>query len=51
MIYKVERLPSGSFDANLSSVQSLTEAIKASPGVLLVASLPASQIEVGGESG
>lgn len=50
-IYRVERLPSGSFDANLSFVQSLTEAVKASPGTLLVASLPASQIEVGGEGG
>ncbi|UVV67847.1 MULTISPECIES: DUF499 domain-containing protein [Brucella] len=50
-IYKVEGLLSGSFDANLSFVQSLTEAVKASPGTLLVASLPASQIEVGGEGG
>lgn len=50
-IYKVEGLPSGSFDANLTFVQSLTEAVKASPGTLLVASLPASQIEVGGEGG
>ncbi|MFN3946071.1 MAG: DUF499 domain-containing protein [Allosphingosinicella sp.] len=50
-IYKVEGLPSGSFDANLSFVQSLTEAVKSSPGTLLVASLPASQIEVGGEGG
>ena len=50
-IYKVEGLPSGSFDANLSFVQSLTEAVKASPGVLLVASLPQSQIEVGGDGG
>lgn len=50
-IYKVEGLPSGSFDANLSFVQSLTEAVKASPGTLLVAALPASQIEVGGEGG
>lgn len=50
-IYKVDGLPSGSFDANLSFVQSLTEAVKASPGTLLVASLPASQIEVGGEGG
>ena len=33
-IYKVEGLPSGSFDANLSFVQSLTEAVKASPGTL-----------------
>lgn len=50
-IYKVDGLPSGSFDANLSFVQSLTEAVKASPGTLLVASLPASRIEVGGEGG
>ena len=50
-IYKIDGLPSGSFDANLSFVQSLTEAVKASPGTLLVASLPASQIEVGGEGG
>jgi predicted AAA+ superfamily ATPase len=50
-IYRVEGLPSGSFDANLSFVQSLTEAVKSSPGTLLVASLPASQIEVGGEGG
>ncbi|NSY41865.1 DUF499 domain-containing protein [Agrobacterium tumefaciens] len=50
-IYRVEGLPSGSFDSNLSFVQSLTEAVKASSGTLLVASLPASQIEVGGEGG
>ncbi len=50
-IYRVEGLPSGSFDANLSFVQSLTEAVKTSPGTLLVAALPASQIEVGGEGG
>ena len=50
-IYKADGLPSGSFDANLSFVQSLTEAVKASPGTLLVASLPASQTEVGGEGG
>ena len=35
-IYKVDGLPSGSFDANLSFVQSLTEAVKTSPGTLLV---------------
>ena len=44
-IYKVDGLPSGSFDANLSFVQSLTEAVKTSPGTLPVAALPASQIE------
>ena len=50
-IYKTDGLPSGSFDANLSFVQSLTEAVKTSPGSVLVAALPASQIEVGGEGG
>ncbi len=50
-IYRVDGLSSGSFDANLSFVQSLTEAVKACPRTLLVASLPASQIEVGGEGG
>lgn len=50
-IYKLDGLPSGNFDANLTFVQSLTEAVKSSPGTLLVASLPQSQIEVGGEGG
>jgi uncharacterized protein len=50
-IYKTEGLPSGTFDANLSFVQSLTEAVKACPQALLMASLPASQIEVGGDGG
>ena len=50
-IYKADGLPSGSFDANISFVQSLTEAVKTSPGTLLVAALPASQIEVGGDGG
>ena len=50
-IYKTDGLPSGSFDANLTFVQSLTEAVKASPATVLVAALPASQIEVGGEGG
>ena len=50
-IYKTDDLPAGSFDSNLTFVQSLTEAVKASPRTLLVAALPASQIEVGGEGG
>ena len=50
-IYKTNGLPSGSFDANLTFVQSLTEAVKASPATVLVAALPASQIEVGGDGG
>ena len=50
-LYKAEGLPAGSFDTNLSFVQSLTEAVKVSPQTFLVASLPQSQIEVGGEGG
>lgn len=50
-IYRTSDLPSGDFEANLTFVQALTEAVKASPRTLLVASLPASQIEVGGEGG
>ena len=43
--------PAGSFDTNLSFAQSLTEAAKACPQVLIVASLPASKVEVGGAGG
>ncbi|HMA35033.1 MAG TPA: Swt1 family HEPN domain-containing protein [Chloroflexia bacterium] len=44
-------LPGGSFEANMSFAQSLTEAAKAVPGTLVVASIPASDIETGGEGG
>ena len=44
-------LPSGSFESNLTFVQSLTEAIKAVPDVILVASLPESEAEAGGSIG
>jgi hypothetical protein len=44
-------LPAGDFEANLTFAQSLTEAVKRSPNTLLVASVPASDIEVGGEAG
>ena len=50
-IHNTANLYSGSFDANLSFVQSLTEAVKSSPNTLLVAALPESDIEVGGEGG
>ena len=50
-VYSVNDLPAGSFDANLTFAQALTEAAKAVPGVLVVASLPSSDIEVGGEGG
>jgi predicted AAA+ superfamily ATPase len=50
-LYGVPGLPAGSFDANLTFAQALTEAAKAAPDTLVVASLPASQIEIGGEGG
>ena len=45
------RLPSGSFDSNMTFVQSLTEAVKRSERCQLVASIPESDIEIGGEGG
>lgn len=50
-LYGIGGLPAGSFDANLTFAQALTEAAKAVPHVLVVASLPASDIEIGGEGG
>ena len=50
-IYGVDRLPAGSFDANMTFVQSLTEAVKRSEQSQLVASIPESNIEIGGEGG
>ena len=50
-LYSVNGLPAGSFDANLTFAQSLTEAVKATKNALVVASLPASDIEIGGEGG
>jgi len=50
-LYKVDGLPAGSFDANLTFAQSLTEAARQCDNVLVVASIPASDIEKGGEGG
>src|SRR3989440_1452485 len=50
-LYDVTGLPGGSFDANLSFAQSLTEAAKAAPQTLVVATIPASDTETGGEGG
>ncbi|GHO88025.1 Swt1 family HEPN domain-containing protein [Dictyobacter formicarum] len=50
-LYNNSNLPAGSFDANLSFAQALTEAVRESPQVLLVASIPASDTEYGGEGG
>ncbi len=50
-LYGVPGLPAGSFDANLTFAQALTEAARATTHTLLVASIPASDIEIGGEGG
>lgn len=50
-LYHKADLPAGSFDANLTFAQTLTEAAKAVPQILVVASLPASDIEIGGDGG
>lgn len=50
-IYGKGDLPAGSFDANITFAQALTEAARQSPETLVVASIPASDIEMGGEGG
>lgn len=51
-LYGVTRTPSaGSFEAILAFMQSLTEAVKRSSDALLLVSIPASDIEIGGEGG
>jgi len=41
----------GTFDSNVSFIQALTEAMKAVPNAILLASLPESQVEAGGTMG
>jgi predicted AAA+ superfamily ATPase len=50
-LYGISGLPAGSFDAQFTFAQALAEAARAVPGALLVMSVPASDIEVGGEGG
>ena len=50
-LHGVSGLPAGSFDAHFSFAQALTDAARNSPEALLVATIPASDIEVGGEGG
>jgi predicted AAA+ superfamily ATPase len=50
-LYHVPDLPGGSFDANMSFAQVLTEAVKAAPQTLVVATIPSSDAETGGEGG
>lgn len=41
----------GTYDSNISFIQALTEAMKAVPNAILLASLPESELEVGGTMG
>lgn len=50
-IYGVNDLPSGSFDSIMTFVHALTEAVRRSDRCQLVASIPESDIEIGGEAG
>ena len=44
-------LPGGSFDANMTFAQAITEAASAVPDAMVVAAIPQSDIEIGGEGG
>jgi predicted AAA+ superfamily ATPase len=50
-LYGVEGLPAGSYDAVMSFMQSLTEAVRRSSDSMMLVSLPESDIEVGGQAG
>ncbi len=41
----------GTFDSNLSFIQALTEALKSVPNAVLLATLPESELEIGGAMG
>ena len=46
-----QQFKAGTFDSNISFIQALTEALKAVPNAMLLASLPESELEVGGTMG
>ncbi len=50
-LYGKDDLPGGSFDANMTFAQALTEAAKAASDAMVVAAIPQSDIEIGGEGG
>ena len=50
-LYGVSGLPAGSFESIMTFMQSLTEAVKRSTESMLLISVPASDIEIGGEAG
>ena len=50
-LFEKSDLPAGNFDSQGSFAQALTEAAKAAPDTMVVASIPQSRIEIGGENG
>ena len=50
-IYGVDGLAAGTFDAVQTFVQELTEAVRASRNTVLVATIPESDMEIGGDAG
>ena len=50
-IYGADGLPAGTFENFMSFIQEVTEAARASKNSLVVASIPESDIEIGGEAG
>ena len=50
-IYGVDGLPAGSYDNFITFIQEITEAARASDNSIVVASIPESEIEIGGEAG
>ncbi|MCZ4806712.1 DUF499 domain-containing protein [Legionella pneumophila] len=46
-----KQFKAGTFDSNISFIQALTEAMKAVPNAILLASLPESELEAGGIMG
>lgn len=50
-IYGVDGLPAGSYDNFITFIQEITEAARASENSIVVASIPESAIEIGGEAG
>jgi predicted AAA+ superfamily ATPase len=50
-LYNNDKLPAGTFDAQFTFAQRLTEAVSAVPGAMLAVTIPASDTEVGGTNG
>jgi len=50
-LYGAHGLPAGTFDNFISFIQEITEAARASQNSLVVASIPESDIEIGGDAG